>query len=72
MDHLEVHTPKELGAAIAGMACATEADAAKAPFQVTFETTIYTFRAGVTEARAKQIAKNIRAVYYQRKRRARA
>ena len=72
MDLLEVHNPKELSAAIAGMACRTEAEAERAPFQVTFETATYTFRAGVTETRAKQIVKNIRAIYYPRKRRARA
>lgn len=67
MDTIVVHNPKALRAAISAMACRTADEAAKAPFVVRFETCIYTFGAGVTEARARAVGKNIAATYGLRK-----
>lgn len=67
MHNTIVHSPKELRAAISAMACATKAEAAKAPFAVHFETCVYTFPAGVTETRAREIGKRIASIYFPRK-----
>lgn len=60
MDELVVETKEQLAAAIMGASQPSFADARANPFKVTWGPTVYTFKEGVHENRARSIARNIR------------
>lgn len=62
VDNFTVESRDGLAAAVKAAAHLTYADAREHPFEITLGPTKYTFKEGVTERRADQIAANIRKI----------
>ena len=62
MDDLVVESSAQLAAAVAAAAQPTFELAKASPFRITWGTTVYTFKQGVHEARARSIVRNIKRV----------
>lgn len=61
MADIEVHTKKQLFAALRGAAWPTYEEAKKHPLTIQFKTTRMTFKEGIHERRAEEIIRGSRA-----------
>lgn len=63
MNEMVVETPAQLAAAFTAGACPTHSEAGQNPFRVRLGTAVYTFNAGLPEARAATLAATARRMY---------